>query len=232
MSEEQTTQTTSTEQSSSTEAPQSLDQVYKQFNVEEAAQTFQPKQAQTQQLQTQTQQKTEVAVPDPVLDSEGFKKWQGNQSQNLQQALSSVQGELTAIRVERLRSKEEADIKSAVQRFKSVAGDDVDEDVAEIALGQRARKDPKFLTVYQNRDKNPVAWNAAVSALANEFKTKNQFRIDPTIAENQRAAKQSVGSQAKQSQDTETNPLESKLKGKTGREFEREWRNLVDNSAL
>src|SRR3990167_10848564 len=82
-------QTVSTEQSSSadttqqtTEAPQSLDQVYKQFNVEAEAQSFQP-QVQTQQQQAQP--KTEVAVPDPVLDAEGFKKWSGNQSQFLQE---------------------------------------------------------------------------------------------------------------------------------------------------
>ena len=224
-------QTVSTEQSSSadttqqtTEAPQSLDQVYKQFNVEAEAQSFQP-QVQTQQQQAQP--KTEVAVPDPVLDAEGFKKWSGNQSQFLQEALTSLKGELTAIRVERLKAREEADIKSAVQRFRSVTGEDIDEDMAEVALGQKARKDPKFLTVYQNRHKNPAAWSAAVAAYANEFKGKTQFKIDPNIAENQRAAKQSIGSQARQSKEELTGD-EARFQGKTGREFERAWRNYVD----
>ena len=217
---------TSTTQQTQTEAPQSLDQVYKQYNVEAEAQSFQP-QPQPQQVQQQQVQRTDVAVPDPVLDAEGFKKWSGQQSQTLQTALHSVQGELTGMRVERLRAREEADIKSAVQRFKSVAGEDIDEDMAEVVLGQRARKDPKFLSVYQNRSKNPVAWNAAVAALANEFKTKTQFKIDPKIAEDQRAAKQSIGSQTRQAQD-ETTGDEAQFKGKTGAEFTRAWRNYID----
>jgi hypothetical protein len=209
-----------------TEAPQSLDQVYKQFNVEETAQSFQPQ----PQVQTQQQpQRQDVSVPDPVLDSEGFKKWQSQQSQSLQQAVSSIKGELGALQVERLKRAEEADIKSAVQRFRSVTGDDVDEDLAEVALGQKARKDPKFLSVYQNRARNPQAWNAAVTAYANEFKSKTQFKIDPIIAENQRAAKQSIGSQVKKNQDEVTGD-EAHFKGKTGKEFAAAWRNYIDRS--
>jgi hypothetical protein len=221
-------QTVSTEQSSSNDTTQqetpSLEQVYQKFNVEAEAQSFQP-QAQTQQ-QPQPQRQ-EVAVPDPVLDAEGFKKWSGNQSQFLQQALTSLKGELTALRVERLKAGEEADIKSAVNRFRSVTGEDIDEDMAEVALGQKARKDPRFLAVYQNRGKNPAAWSAAIAAYANEFKSKTQFKIDPTIAENQRAAKQSIGSQAKQSKEEPTGD-EAHFQGKTGREFDRTWRNYVD----
>lgn len=221
-----TTQGTSTGQQTS-EAPQTLDQVYSKFNVEAEASTFAP-QRQEQNQQQQQQVKTEVAVPDPVLDSEGFKKWQGTQSQNYQQALTSIQGELTAVRVERLRAKEEADIKSAVQKFRSVTGEDIDEDMAEVALGQKARKDPKFLSVYQNRVKNPQAWNAAVSAYANEFKGKTQFKIDPNIAENQRAAKQSIGSQVKSGKDEATGD-DALFSGKTGGEFAKAWRNYIDS---
>lgn len=217
--------TQSTEASS--EAPQSLDQVYKQYNVEETAKSFQP-QVQTQQPQQQVQQTQEVSVPDPVLDSEGFRKWQGNQSQVLRQSLTSVHGELTALRFERQRAKEEADIKSAVQKFRGVTGNEVDEDMAEVALGSKARKDPKFLAVYQNRERNPAAWNAAVSAYANEFKSKTQFKIDPNIAENQRAAKQSIGSQVKSGKDEATGD-DALFSGKTGGEFARAWRNYIDS---
>lgn len=225
---------TSTQQQGGEEKTQTLDDVYKTFNVEAEAQSFHPQreQAQTQQQPQQQQQpKQEVAVPDPVLDPAGYKAWAGNQSQFVQQALSQIQGQLSQFQVERLRSKEEADIKSAVQQFRSVTGDDVDDDIAEVALGQKARKDPKFLAVYQNRAKNPNAWRAAVSAYANEFKSKSTFKIDPQIAENQRAAKQSIqGSQTKQKDDESTNPIERRLVNKTGRDFEREWRNIVDSN--
>lgn len=227
---EEQKQTTSTEQSSSDKTQsevQSLDQVYKQFNVEAEAERFQSQaQVQTQnQLQKQSQ---EVTVPDPVLDAEGFKKYQSAQSQSIQQAVSSIKGELSALQGERLRRQEEADIKSAVERFRSITGEDIDADMAEVALGQKARKDPRFLAVYQNRSKNPQAWSAAVAAYANEFKSKTQFKTDPTIAENLRAAKASTQGSQMKSQTDEPQGDESRFKGKTGREFDREWRNYID----
>jgi hypothetical protein len=212
---------------SSTTTPETLDSVYTKYNVEAEANTFNPQ----REPQTVTPQpaKVETAVPDPVLDQEGFKKWAGGQNQFLQTSLQSLQGELTQLRVERMKAREEADIKSAVSTFKSVTGEDVDDDIAEVALGQKARKDPKFLAVYQNRGKNPQAWNAAVRAYANEFKSKTSFKIDPQIAENQRAAKQSIqGSQSRSSEPP--SGVEAQLASKTGKEFERAWRNYVDGN--
>lgn len=222
------TQTASPEpaaQPSSTDSP-SLEQVYKQFNVEEEAQKFQP-QAQTQQ---QPQQVTrDVAVPDPVLDADSFKKWAGQQTQGVQQALTEISGRLDAVARERHIAQQEADINNAVQKFRSITGEDVDTDMAEVALGQKVRKDPKFLAVWNNRSKNPQAWNAAVSAYASEFKSKIQFKIDPAIAQSQQAARQSIGSQTKQPVD-EVSGDEQHFKGKTGKDFDRAWRNYVDRS--
>jgi len=217
-------QQVSNEQPASTET---LDSVYQKYNVEAEAQTFNPQREQKQT--TQPVKQAEVPVPDPVLDQNGFKQWAGNQNQFVQTALQSLQGELTQYRVEREAARTEADIKHAVQQFKNVTGEEIDDDMAEVALGQKARKDPRFLSVYNNRSKNPNAWNAAVKAYANEFKGKASFKIDPQIAENQRAAKQlSQGSQSKQADDTE-NPMEAQLKGKVGREFDNAWRRLVDS---
>jgi len=217
-------QQVSNEQPASTET---LDSVYQKYNVEAEAQTFNPQREQKQT--TQPVKQAEVPVPDPVLDQNGFKQWAGNQNQFVQTALQSLQGELTQYRVEREAARTEADIKHAVQQFKNVTGEEIDDDMAEVALGQKARKDPRFLSVYNNRSKNPNAWNAAVKAYANEFKGKASFKIDPQIAENQRAAKQSIqGSQSKQADDTE-NPMEAQLKGKVGREFDNAWRRLVDS---
>jgi hypothetical protein len=222
MSEEQTV---STEQPTSTETP-SLDDVYKTFNVESEAQSFQP---QREQRQAAPVQQNPVSVPDPVLDPNGYKSWASQQHEFTKQALSKLHGELTQFRVERLKQREEADIKTAVQTFKQVAGEDVDEDIAEVALGQKARKDPRFLAVYQNREKNPAAWNAAVKAYANEFKGKHSFKVDPQLAENQRAAKQSTqGSQTKQKE--EPTGIQAQFHGKTGREFDAAWRRFVDSS--
>lgn len=212
--------------SEQTETP-SLEQVYKQFNVEAEAQSFRPQRPEAhEQVQQQPKQEA-VAVPDPVLDPNGYKAWAGNQHEFVQKAIKNLEGELTGMRVERLRAKEEADIKSAVQRFRSVTGDDVDEDVAEVALGSKARRDPKFLAVYQNRGKNPAAWHAAVNAYANEFKSKYQFKVDSQIAENQRAAKLSIGSQTRPSKE-EPSGDEKHFANKNGSEFDRAWRNYID----
>jgi hypothetical protein len=217
----------STEQAASTETQaQSLDDVYKTFNVETEAQSFQP---QRDQRQAAPVQQNPASVPDPVLDPNGYKSWASQQHEFTKQALSKLHGELTQFKVERLRAREEADIKTAVQTFKQVAGEDVDEDIAEVALGQKARKDPRFLAVYQNREKNPAAWTAAVKAYANEFKGKHSFKVDPQLAENQRAAKQSTqGSQTKQKD--EPTGAEAQFHGKAGREFDNTWRRYVDSS--
>lgn len=209
----------------SSNTPQSLDEVYKAYNVDVEAQSFNPQRDQVQQQPPAKQE----AIPDPVLDPNGYRDWQGKQSQFVQQSLSSLHGELTQMRAERVKAREEADIKSAVQKFRSVTGDEVDEDIAEIAMGQRARKDPKFLAVYNNRSKNPQAWNAAVTALAGEYKSKSSMKIDSQIAENQRAAKLSIGSQTKTQKDEPTG-VEATLAGKSGKDFDRAWRNLVDNN--
>ena len=60
----------------------------------------------------------------------------------------------------------------------------------EIALGLKARRDPKFMSIYQNRHKNPAAWNAALGAVAGEIKSKVQFRQDSQLTENVIAAKE------------------------------------------
>jgi hypothetical protein len=227
MENESQGQSVTPETSTTTQQPESLDSVYQKYNVEAEAQTFNPQRERAPAEATPV--KVEPSVPDPVLDQEGFKKWASGQNQFLQTSLQSLQGELTHMRVERMKAKEEADIKSAVSAFKSVTGEDVDDDIAEVALGQKARKDPKFLAVYQNRGKNPAAWNAAVRAYANEFKGKTSFKIDPQIAENQRAAKQSIqGSQSRH--EAEPSGIEAELKNKTGKAFERSWRNYVDGN--
>ena len=219
-------QQTSPEQSTSTEAEtatQSLDDVYKQYNVEEAAQEFKPQpQAQPAPQPVAQPAPSGDAIPDAVLDPQGHKAWIAQNAATQNNALRAIAGELVQYRTEKAKAAEEADIKSAVTQFKEKLGEDIDDDMAEVALGQKARKDPRFLAVYQNRQKNPAAWKAAVGAYANEFKGKVQFKIDPQIAENQRAAKQSVsGSQSTRNQEPQGD--EARFAGKTGREFEAEW---------
>jgi hypothetical protein len=217
-------QTVSTEQPTSTETS-ALDQVYKDFNVEDAAQSFR---AQPQTQQPQNFQQPKPTIPDPVLDADGFKNWQAQNTTQTHQALHTIASEISGFKAEMHKQKEEADIKAAVSKFKEIAGD-VDDDMVEVALGAKARKDSRFLAVYNNRGKNPAAWNAAVSAYANDFKAKNQFKTDPQLTENTRAAKQSTQtSQTTKESSQSSNPIDSALsKASNPAEFARTWESIL-----
>ena len=225
------TQSTSTEQGTSTEAApeQTLEQVYKQFNVEETAQQFQPQPQSAPQQPSQPaapQQPMATEVPDPILDPQGFKSWSATQAKSTQEALSRLHQTQQQIYVAEMQRREEADIRSAVQKVQEKVGD-IDPDFVEIALGQKARKDPKFMSIYQNRHKNPAAWNAALGAVASEFKGKYQFRQDPQLTENLRAAKQSTQGSLTTRDTGSANPIEERLgSAKTQAEFDRMWREM------
>lgn len=216
-------QSVSQEQQTSTEP--TLDEVYKQFNVEEAASNFNPTPIQAAQPAAQPQQQPlGTEIPDPVLDQNGFKAYLAKQNSEYSKALSQLTQYQQQIAVGEMRRREEADIKEAVSTVREKIGDGIDDDFIEVALGQKARKDPKFMSLYQNRGKNPAAWKAALGAVGNEMKSKFQFRTDPQLAENVRAAKQSTQSSLTSTQNDDSNPLEKALSGaKSQQEFDRIW---------
>lgn len=216
-------QTVSTEQPTSTEP--TLEQVYTEFKVDDVAQSFQP------QPQIQQRQETPTlaeSIPDPVLDSQGFKTWQASQSKEFRETLSTLKAHQQAMAINEMRRQEESDIKSAVQTVKEKMGGDLDDDFVEIALAQKARKDSKFNAIWQNRHRNPAALRAALNAVGSEFKGKYQFRADPQLTENARAAKQSTQSSQTTKEDTSQNPLERRLNdAKSPAEFDRLWQQAI-----
>lgn len=216
---------------SATNAPASLDDVYKQFNVEDTASSFQPNRQQSNQgnQQQPAQQQVAPQIPDPILDPAGHKAWLSinvADAQTLKQSLSKVEGTLSQIQAHATRQQEEADIRAAVQSVKQ-AGFEADDDFIEIALGQQARKDSKFLAVFNNRQKNPAAWGAALTAFANTAKGKYAFKADANLAENVRAAKQSTQTTQPAGQGGSTNSIEKNLEGKVGAEWQRAWDSMV-----
>lgn len=198
----------------------SLDDVYKQYNVEEVAQTFNASPAPKPPAQP-------VNVPDPALDLDGFKRWAGqvqSSDEELKTTLFSVNERLQKWEQERIRTQEEADLKAAVTKLKAKV--DVEEDFLEVALAHKARKDPKFLRLWETRSQNPKAWDAALAAVSNEFAGKFSIRQDPQLAENQRAIKtsqQQMATTPKQSPDEKWSNLGPK-------EFEQEWERLSRSS--
>jgi hypothetical protein len=212
-----------------------LDDVYKQFNVEEEAQSFSPQPTQQTAPQPSAQPTAPPSIPDPVLDGEGFKAWlqqDHSQKQLLQQTLSQVAGKLNQYDMAARLQREEADISKAVESFNSHLGDGkVDPDFAEVALGAKARKDPKFRSVWEKRNQNPTAWNAALKAYAKEFGTKHAMRTDPQIAENVRALKEATTSTKATTDSRQTNTARDRMANGTEAEFQREWNQLLGRTA-
>lgn len=218
-------QQTSQEPSVSPSEP-TLEDVYQTFKVEDAANQFQAQPVQPAQPQAQPFHQ-EAAIPDPVLDSQGFKNWQAQQTGALRQAVLQAQGQSEAVARYLAQQREEADIQKAISTVKSKVPD-LDDDAVEIALGIKARKDQRFMSIYKNRDKNPQAWSAALNAVGNELKSKFQMRTDPQLTENVRAAKASTQASLTTNQVDSGNPYEKFLNdAKDGRDFEQRWNKLV-----
>jgi hypothetical protein len=194
--DEQTSNTPSsgTDEQQGTETP-TLDDVYKEYGIEDQAAQFQQnRQAQQNPQPQQSQPRQEpppLAVPDPTLDPQGYRDYEQRKlqdSQSLRQTLSQVAGQLTQMQAQAVRATEEADIRKAVGVLKEkVQG--VDDDMLEIALGHKARKDPKFMSLWQQRAQKPEAWNKALQAVAGEIGSKFSARQDPQLTENTRAMK-------------------------------------------
>lgn len=221
---------TSSTPSSGTEAPQgnespSLDEVYKEYGIEDQAAQFQ--QARQQPQQTQPRQETApVSIPDPTLDPQGYRQYETQRlqdSQSLRQTLTQVAGQLTQMQVQAAQAREEADIRKAVSVLKEkVQG--VDDDMLEIALGHKARKDPKFMSLWQQRQQKPEAWNKALQAVAGELGSKFSVRQDPQLTENTRAMK--AAAQAASS--TRNGKSEDEWPSDQ-REFQKKWDSYVSS---
>lgn len=220
------TQTPSTEQASSTTAQTetqsqetTLEDVYKTHNVDQMAQEFNARRTEQtpQKPQPQQTEQTDLAVPDPTLDPNGYKAYEVRKARDLAQvreALSQVTGQLSQWQQAAQRQLEEADIRKTVDKVNEHLGDaKLDPDVVEIALGAEARKDQRFLTIWQNRQKNPGAFDAAVKAFSGKLAKKFAMRADPQIAENQRALREATSTKATTAPEPSLDEKLGKLQG-------------------
>lgn len=194
----------------------SLKAIASEFTVEEQARQFT---ATPPAPQVQPQ----VYAPDPVTDSEGYKTWIAQQAQAQQQmmnALSQVSTEVQSFKQMQMQQKVNADVDRAVsivnQKLK------VDPDYAEALLNVEYSKNPSFKRIFDNREKNPLAYEKALNVLSDKLYSKVQVRQDPQLAENIRAAQSSQRTMAttKQPSPTEGVPDDP-------REFERWWRGQI-----
>ena len=122
------------------------------------------------------------------------------------------------------RRETEADIRQAVEVITKEAG--IEAGIAEVALEAKARQDPRFLHVWNNRQKNPQAFQAALKAVSSEFGEKFTVRQDPQLVENQRA----VAASRNQMATTQTKSDQDKWTGMTRTERQAEVRAMLKDS--
>lgn len=199
----------------------SLEDLSKEF-VEEQAQSFtaQPSAPQFQSPQYQPQ----FEAPDPVTNQDGYKAWvlaQNQRSQQLDGTLRTLADKFTAFEQRIQQQKIDADVDRALgivnQKWK------VDKDLAEVHLEHEYRKNPTFKRIWDNRDKNPVAFEQALKIVADKRSAMFQVRQDPQIAENVRAAQSSQRTMATTKQQTQNDDW----KNLSPAEFEQRWSRLV-----
>jgi hypothetical protein len=201
-----------------------LDDVINEFNVPNPAPTPTP----TAPVEPRT------AVPampegfDP-LDEASVKNYAALQNQNLTALQSHVQElntKLTQSEQHNAKVKVEADIRSAVETVSSEI-DNADPVMVEIYLEKMAREKPGFQAIWDNRATNPGAFNKALKAVSNDLKGRYDFKADPQLAENHRAANQSQQQSETTTTPTYANADEESLAGaKTDAEWNREWQKI------
>jgi hypothetical protein len=202
-----------------TAAPQpSLEDISKEFSVEEQTRSFT---AQPQQPQPAYPQYTPPPqVPDPVINPDAFLQyaWQQNPAvPQLTNQLQQVSAKLQAFEQQQAQAKLEADVNRAVSKVNEKLK--VDPLLAEAALEAEYRRNPTFKHIWDNRDRNPAAFDRALEVMGNQLSTRFAVRTDPQLLENQRAA---VSSQRTMATNPQSNPAMDALKMPQG-DFEAWW---------
>lgn len=218
------------DQASDTPPESTLEDVYKEFNVEQHAQQFQT--ATEQKPPTPGYQPTgyqppsEPVVPDPVTEADAFRRWQMEQFHQTSQAhqnLQTLQGQLQQITQAEALRQTQADIGRAVEAVNKRLN--ADPQMVAVALDLESRQDPRFLRLWENRHQNPQAWGKALDAWSRKMDGKFSVRADPQLAENHRAARmsqQAMASTPRANPSAEWDTLSAD-------EFEHKWRQLVND---
>jgi len=213
MTEENTESTESAIESEQKE--QTLDDIYKEFNVETEAQQFEAK--------PETAPMEPLNIPDP-LDTDAYRNYEQQTNAAFMKELSDVKAKLTEFQQQQQHAQISKDIQQAVDILSSKV-EGVNPKALEYSLEAKAAEDPKFKSLWDNRHKNPDAWNKALDIYSRDVGEIFSVKQDPQLMENQRAVAQSQRSMATTS-NTEPN---EQWDGLDNDQFDHEWRGLINN---
>ncbi len=188
----------------------SLEDLSKEFSVEEQTRSFTAQPQPSYQPQYQPYAPPVPQVPDPVLNPDAYAQYVWQQNPLVSQMGKTVQdmtAKLQAFEQSQAQAKLEADINRAVSTVNQKLN--VDPMLAEAALEAEYRRNPTFKHIWDNRDRNPDAFNKALEVVANKLSPLFAVRTDPQLLENQRAA---TSSQRTMATAPQSNPAMEALK--------------------
>lgn len=222
-----------TQEAPQTEAAQvetpepSLEDVYKEAGSSAQPVTEQPRQPEAPRQPAVTQP-PEIVVPDPydTPAHKAFMATQANELTALKQGFTQLAQHLgTQARADAERAMR-ADVSKAVETMKQ-AVPDLDEPVLEAFLDGQARKDPRFQTLWNNRAKNPEAWEKAVKAVSRDLAGKVSVKVDPKLQAAQQARKIAQGAMAT----TAASSPDDKWDGMKQEDFASNWERMVNGNS-
>lgn len=223
MSESETTQAPQETATETKEPEVTLDDVYKDAGLDKIVETQTQPQVQ-QQTQIQETRQEPSKVPDPY-DTEAFKAYVARLEAGttaLHQNQARIAEYVTRVERDRAKSALESDIKSAVETVNEVVNHPKPK-VIEAMLDAEARENPKFKALWENRTRNPAAWESALKVTAKKFSEYLSVRVDPNLVAAQRARKDSQ----KQMATTDKEAPDSSWDNLKQDEFEAKWNQMV-----
>ena len=225
----ETTNTTTTEAAQTTEKEVTLDDVYRESGLDkETTQAVTQTATETKTTEEATKKVEPSSIPDP-FDTENFKAFLAREAAGkteLEKAVRAMANHLSAKAQQEVVATTRADIDKAVGAINEVVNYPKPK-VIEAALDGMVREDPRLKAIWNNRGKNPGAWNNALKIVTKQIAEDFSVKVDPSLVAAQRARKESQKQMATTANDSGASPLEERLGAAQGEEFEREWGKLL-----
>lgn len=216
-------QTTETEVT----AEPTLDDVIKEYNV-----NLEPEAQAQPAAAPAAQSNSPLQKFDPLDDGQvsSFVEQINTGQSVLNNQLNEVRSELTNLRQERAQLQIETDINKAIGTLNENLN--LDPKLVRVHLEYTAQEKPGFKALWENRNKNPQAYQKGLEAIGREMRDTYSVRQDSELTANQQAIKQSQKSMAtKSGADTSDNSIEAQLAGaKNSAEWNRIWSRFSSSS--
>ena len=225
--QEQQTAATATEtaQHTSTEKEVTLDDVYRDAGLDKVVAQEVQQQPAKQETKEEPVKVEPSSIPDPY-DTENFKAFLARQASGtteLHKAVSEVTKFLTAQQQRAQFEATKADIDKSVKAIDEIVQIGKPK-VVEAYLDGMVREDPRMKALWENRAKNPAAWNNALKVVGKKMAEEFSVKVDPELQKAQRARKESQQQMATTTEES----TDSGWENLTPEEHDRKWQSLLN----